>query len=58
MMHGDAEISIIESKRENENESDVARGVAMSDIDLSDLQSNRALKLNSKAAHSNQPLSG
>ena len=37
MMHGEAEISIIESKRENENESDAARGVAMSDIDLSDL---------------------
>ena len=58
MMHGEAEISIIESKRENENESDAARGVAMSDIDLSDLQSNRALKLNSKAAYSNQPMSG
>ena len=48
IMHGDPEVSIIESKRENDSDTVIdgaAQGVvgAMSDVDFSDLNSNSAM---------------
>ena len=47
ILHGDPEVSIIESKRENDSETEInggAQGVvaAMSELDFSDLNSNSA----------------